>query len=436
MKKNGHSIPRVGSSNRVVGAGRLIAALDVGTTKVSCFIARVDEQNEIHVIGTGYRLSPGVRAGAVVDMEETESAIRAAVHQAEHLAGETIDEVVVNLTAGSPRTQIIEMDAEIEGHQISEAEAGHLLAAAAAKIDAADQEVVHAFPACYSIDGAIGVREPVGMFGDHLSVALHAVTCAPGPLRNLLACVEKAHLAASNVVLSPYAAAMATLVDDEKELGTACIDIGSGATSVAVFAGKSMIYSAIVPLGSGAITEDIARELLTPMDNAERIKVLYGSVLSSPSDEKETIEVARLGESEAEEGAMSSVPRSVVTGLIQARATEILEAAKGCLKASGFEGVAGRRVVLTGGGSQLTGLPELAQQVLDREVRIGRPRGIHGLAEATRGPGFATCVGLLAFAVRAPLEVREMQVAGAIGGIHLPEGKGITRVGKWLRENF
>lgn len=436
MNRNGHTYPGMGLRNRPASDGRLVVALDVGTTKVSCFIAEIDDDGGIHVRGTGYRVSPGVRAGAVVDMEETEAAIRAAVHQAENLAHETVERVIVNLSAGRPKTQIIELDADIDGVQITEPDVQRLLAEAVGKIDDQDCEIVHAFPACYSIDGAIGVRDPVGMFGDRLSVALHAVTCAPGPMRNLLACVENAHLMPESVVLSPYASALATLVDDERELGTACIDIGGGATSVAVFARKAMVHTHVVPIGSHAITEDLARELLTSIDNAERIKILYGSALSSPSDSHENIKVTRLGEEGAERDATTSIPRSIVNSIIQARAAEILDAVRIRLRDSGFDRVSGRRVVLTGGGSQLDGLADLAQEILGKEVRIGRPTGVQGLPEAARGPGFSTCAGLLCFAVKAPMEVGEVAAGGAI---HVAETSGVSRVGqvgRWLRENL
>lgn len=433
MAKNGHKLPKSTLKGRPGGSSRLVAALDVGSTQVTCFIARADGGFGIHVLGTGYRLSPGVRSGTIVDMEETESAIRAAVHQAESLAQETVDEVIVNLSAGAPKTQIIELDAHIEGQRISEAEVGQLLNEAARRIDAADREVVHAFPACYSIDGVMGVRDPAGMYGDNLSVALHAVTAAPGPLRNLVACVENAHLVPAQVVMSPYAAALATLVEDEKELGAACIDIGGGVTSVAVFARKAMVYTDIIPIGSGAITEDIAREMLTPIDRAERIKILYGSAITAGIDADETIDVMPLGEDGSDPERVRRVPRSAVTETINRRATTILEAARESLRESGFDRVSGRRVVLTGGGSQLAGMAELAEEVLGKQVRIGRPEGIHGLPESARGPGFATCAGLLAFSGRAPMEVGTL---GSYRGIQVPEAGGIVRMGRWLRENF
>ena len=424
---------RMNRRRRALGSDRLVAALDVGTTKVCCIVAEVDKDDGINVLGMGYRVSGGVRAGAVVDMDQTESAIRAAVDQAERVADQTIDEVIVNLSAGSPLSRIVEMDVAIDGYQVSQADVDGLVKAAAGQIAAEDREIVHAFPACYSIDGAIGVSEPAGMFGDRLSVALHVLTAAQGPVRNLEACVERAHLGAMRKVISPYASGLATLVDDEIELGAACVDMGGGTTTISIFARGAMVHADIIPMGGRDITEAIARELLTPLDEAERLKTLHGSAMASRSDEEEFIDVPQMGENEFGDDGVNRVPRAALTGTIQGQMEKTLDAVREKLASSGFDGVSGHRVVLTGGASQLTGTRELAQQVLGKQVRIGRPRGIIGLPDSAAGPAFSTCAGLLVYAVRAPLEVGE---AGMPAHFPLPEAGGFQRMGRWLRENL
>ncbi|MCH8198262.1 MAG: cell division protein FtsA, partial [Proteobacteria bacterium] len=188
------------------------------------------------------------------------------------------------------------------------------------------------------------------------------------------------------------------------------------------------------PLGGSHVTSDIARGLSTPVAHAERMKTLYGSAMASPSDERETIDVPLVGEENRSEA--NHVPRSILVSIIRPRIEEIFELIRSRLEASGFDRVAGRRVVLTGGASQLQGVAELARQVLDKQVRQGRPLRISGLAEATGGPAFATCAGLLSYAVRN----RGATAAGALdfqspGAMEEPDGR-FGRLGLWLRENF
>jgi cell division protein FtsA len=271
------------------------------------------------------------------------------------------------------------------------------------------------------------------MFGERLSVAMHVIDTNPGPMRNLEACVQRAHLHADRMVLSPYAAGLATLVDDEKMLGAACVDIGGGTTSISVFAKNAMVHSEVVPTGGDAITEAIARELLTPLDEAERLKTFYGNAIVTHSDEQEDIDVPRLGEVGKTSGEDDRVPRSYLTGLIQPRIEKILLSVRTRLQKIGFDSEAGRQVVLTGGVSLLPGIQNLAQRVLGAKVRIGKPRGIEGLAEAMSGPSFSTCVGLLIYAARAPRELGEHRPHEQTK--HQDNGF-VGNVSNWLKGNF
>ncbi len=411
----------------------LIAVLDVGSSKVACFIARIDGAGTIDVLGLGHRVCHGVRAGAVVDIADAERAIRAAVQQAETLAGETIDQVTVSLSAGKLDSQVIEMEVDISGHRVEEADITRVLNEARSGIDPGDRIVVHAYPACYSIDGSYGVKAPVGLFGEKLAVTMHVVTAAAGPVRNLESAIQRAHLSVSRFVASPYASGLATLVEDERELGAAVVDMGAGSTQIAVFAAGAMVHVDVLPVGAGHITQDIARGLMTPVDHAERLKTYYGSVMASATDDREMIDVPQLGEYERDEEDGSNVfPRSVLTGIIRPRVEETLELVRDRLAASGFGGADAQRVVLTGGGAQMPGLRDLAQKILEKNVRIGRPRSMAGLADATAGPAFATCAGLLLYERHAPFEAMDQRIADTS---RVPQGP-IARVGRWLRENF
>ncbi|MGY8986211.1 MAG: cell division protein FtsA [Sphingomonadales bacterium] len=412
---------------------RIIAALDVGTTKICCFIAKIGADNSINILGTGYRISEGVKGGSVVDMEATEASIRAAVDQAERIANKTVDEVIVSLTGGKPLSHIVDMEIEIKGHEVNQSDIDRVLKQASAQIDPGERQIIHAFPACFSIDGSPPVRDPISMFGERLAVAMHVIDAFPGPMRNLEACVQRAHLHAARMVLSPYASGLATLVDDEKMLGAACVDIGGGATSISVFAKNAMVHAEVIQTGGDTITEAIARELLTPLHEAERLKIFYGSAVATQTDGQETIDVPQLGEAEKTFDEENRVPKSYLTGLIQPRIEKILLSVRSRLQEIGFDSESGRQVVLTGGVSLLPGIQDLAQRVLGKKVRIGKPRGINGLADAMSGPAFSACAGLLVYASRAPRELGEHRLIKTIEN----NDKSLAgSISNWLKGNF
>ena len=408
----------------------LIAALDVGSTKVCCFIAAAGDGEGPRIVGIGHQVSRGLRSGAVVDMEAAETAIRATVEAAEQMAGENIRQAIVNISGGTPESRLIAYEVSIAGHEIGDSDLRRILDPAEAETAmAADRDIVHAIPVGYTIDGNRGVRDPRGMFGERLGVNMHLVSAASGVIRNLSTCVARCHLGIESLVVSSYASALAILVEDEKKLGVTLIDMGGGTTSIAVFFDGELVHTDCVPVGGVHVTNDIARGLSTPLDDAERMKTLYGSAMPSPSDDREAIKVPRIGEEEDAESGQ--VPRSMLVGIIRPRLEEIFEMVRARLEATGFDKVAGRRVVLTGGACQLPGVPELAAMVLEKQVSLGRPRTIEGLAEAVSGPAFSTCAGLLGIGAdtvaNAPTRAYRPREE--------PNGR-LSRLGQWLREYF
>jgi len=409
----------------------LIAALDIGTTKVCCLIARPAENGaSFRVVGIGHHASQGVRNGALVDLDAAEATIRTTVEAAERMAGDNIRGVVVNVSTGSPRSRMTAYEVSVAGHEISDADLRRILdPVGVASAVPPEHDIVHVIPVGYSVDGCRGVRDPRGMFGQRLGVNLHLITASTGAVRNVATCVTRCHLEVDGKVVSPYASALGCLVEDETQLGITLIDAGGGTTSVAVFFDSELIHTDSIPLGGLHVTRDLARGLSTPMTQAERIKTLYGSCQPSPSDSRQMIEVPPIADDGASEGTL--VPRSMLVGIIRPRMEEIFEMVRARLQDAGYDRVAGRRVVLTGGAAQLPGAGELAGQVLDKQVRIGRPRGIEGLPDAVVGPAFATVTGLLRFAANRPQEGVE-PVYRPAGSAHSRFG----RLGQWLRENF
>ena len=414
---------------RVPPRNGLIAALDIGTSKMCCFIARVAEDGMPRVVGLGHQLSRGVRSGTIIDMEQAELALRTTVHAAEQMAGETIQDVVINLSGGYPASQTVGVEVPISGREVAEHDLHRVLLQGAQVHGPIDRRLIHSIPVGYSIDGSKGIRDPRGMFAEKLGVDMHVVTAAAGAVKNLTTCVARCHLDLRAIVVSPYAAGLAALVDDEMDLGVTVIDMGAGTTSLAVFFDGHVVYTDSVPIGGGHVTNDIARGLSTPLAHAERIKTLYGNCLATPADEREIIHVPQVGEEDS--GISNQIPRSILIGIVQPRLEETFELVRSRLESSGFDKIAGRRVVLTGGASQLSGVRELAALVLDKQVRMGRPIRVHGLADATGGPAFATASGLLTFA----LEGESQQPKSTRGSDASSSGL-LGRIGSWLKENF
>jgi len=404
-----------------------IAALDIGSSKIACFVVKA-EGEIARVIGIGHQLSRGVRNGAIVDMELAAEAITSAVYAAEQIAGETLKTVIVGTSTGAPESRTVAVDMAIAGHEVTDADLRRVTGSGREIQASPQRRLLHAIPVSYAIDGSRGIRDPRGMRGERLGVNMHLVSAETGALRNLEAVVGRCHLDVETFVLSPYAAGLATLVEDEMDLGVTVIDMGGGVTSMAVFFDGHVVWTDAIPVGGGHVTSDIARGLSTPLAHAERIKTLLGSCMTASVDEREVIDVPLVGEEDPAQA--HHVPKSILTGIIRPRLEETFELVRSRLEASGFHRTAGRRVVLTGGAAQLNGARELAATVLDKQVRIGRPIRLQGLSDQTGGPAFAACAGLVAHAL-APQEAPRLAAAtpGANPGW-------IHRFGRWLHENL
>jgi cell division protein FtsA len=411
------------------GGGSLIAALDIGTAQICCFIAEDDGDGVLRVLGVGHKVSRGLKNGAVVDMDAAEAAIREAVHAAESMAGETIRTVAINLSAGRPHSQRFAVEVSLGGHEVGEPDIKQVLDEGYRLPVPDDRTAVHLRAVNYSMDGIGGIRDPRGLFGDQLGVIMHMVTVARGAVRNLTACVGRCHLEIEDLVLSSYASGRAVLVDDELSLGAVCIDLGAGASAIGAFSQGELVFADSVPVGGAHITNDIAYCLSTAPSDAERLKTLHGSAIVGGTDERQMIDVPEVGESP--NAGPNHVSRAKLIEIIKPRVEETFEMVRDRIAAAGLDEMSGRRVVLTGGASQLSGIREVAAQILDCPVRIGKPQPIRGLAASTSGPAFATCAGLLAHV--ADREARPVARRPMTARDPMP---GFVRIGQWLRENF
>jgi cell division protein FtsA len=420
-----------------------MSVLDVGTSKVVCLIAELlpTESSErlrgrthlARIIGIGHTRSQGLKGGAVVDLEAAERSIRMAVDAAERMAKVEVQSVIVNQTGGRLGSQSFAASVDLRLGSVADQDVRRVLAAAASHSVRPGRAVLHALPTGFALDGQPGVTDPRGLMGQSLAVDMHVVTGEGAAARNLMLAVERCNLAVEAVVATPYASGLSALVDDEAEMGVVLIDMGGGTTSIGVFAQGHLMHADGVAVGGHHITMDLARGLSTKVAAAERLKTLYGGTMLTASDERDIITVPSVDEDERDQ--QNQVPKSQLIRIIRPRVEEILELARDRLKAAGFSNEAGRRVVLTGGACQLTGLPELARTVLGGQVRIGRPLGIKGLPEAAKGPPFAASVGLLVYPQVAHIEHFEPRSSGGYLATGT-DGGYLTRVGRWLKDSF
>lgn len=414
--------------------GTLLAALDIGSHKNACLIGRViDDDGAIEVLGVGYQASQGVKNGAVTDIEAADNAIRQTVHAAENMAaaamkGYPLREVIVNVPGTQTRSHNVSIDIQIAGQLVTDNDIRRALVKAQGQVIEGDTELIHTVYTNCRIDGNEGIRDPRGMTGHNLDVDIHMVAGAIGPLQNMATCVERSHLDIVSLCSAPYAAGLAALVEDEMDLGCTVIDMGAGVTSFAVFQGGALHYTGSIPLGGWHVTNDIAKGLTCSNADAERLKTLYGSAMVTSSDENELIDVPQLGETDRHEP--NHIPRSLLIGIIQPRLEEILEMIRGRLDESGQGHIIGRRVVLTGGASQLPGLRDLAQTILDKQVRLGRPIRLSGLPDAVSGPAFSTTAGLLTYLSSHSHEMPAEIMANVDSG-HIWD-----RFKQWWKENW
>jgi cell division protein FtsA len=419
----------------------VVTVLDVGSTKVCCIVARLKPREEsarlpgrthkMQVIGIGHQKSQGVKGGVIVDLDKAEQSVRLAVDAAERMAGLTVESLIVNLSAGRLRSESFQASVNLGGHEVDANDIRQVLAAGSRQSLRAEREIVHSLAVGFSLDSERGVRDPRGMVGEVLGVDMHVLTGDAAPQRNLELCINRAHLSVERMVATPYASALAALVDDEAEMGAACIDMGGGTTTLSVFCEGKFVFADAIPIGGGHVTHDLARGLSTPLDEAERLKVMHGSALQTGADDRDIVTVPPMGGDDSD--VPLQIPRAVMTRIVRARIEETLELVRDRLAKSGFGNTVGKRVVLTGGASQLAGLPDAARHILGRNVRIGRPLGIHGLPEAAKGPAFSAVVGLMVYPQVASFETRR------VGGLRLRgtgTGGPFQRVGQWIKDSF
>ena len=262
---------------------------------------------------------------------------------------------------------------------------------------------------------------------------MHVVSADLAPLRNLENCINRSHLSVDGMVAAPYASGLAALVDDEARMGCACVDMGGGTTTVSIFLNGRLVFADAVAVGGNHVTMDLARVLSTPVADAERLKVLHGRAMPAQMDEGEMVSVPPIGDDPHAMPHQISIAQ--VSQIIRPRIEETFEFVRDRINRSGFAGAVGRRIVLTGGASQLSGVSEVATRILDANIRLGRPMGIAGLPKTAKGPAFSAVAGLLIYPQIAGIEYVERS-SGAVKLLANSGGGAFSRMGRWLKESF
>jgi cell division protein FtsA len=409
-----------------------IGVLDIGTSKIVCMIATMrpaagGAAPVPEFAGIGHQRSRGITAGVIVDLDAAEHAVRAAVAQAERMAGVTLGEVQIGVACGRLKSSHFTAEAKIDRGVVQASDLARLSDGARSYAEKEGRILVHLNRLVYTLDGAAGIRDPLGMAGRALSASLHAVTADDAPLRNLLLLAERCYLTPSGLVPASLASALAATTEDERRLGVTVVDIGAGVTNIAVFADGQYLFTDTLALGGGHMTYDIAKSLAAPLAEAERIKAVYGTMVIAASDERDVFSYSLAGEPD---GVRQASNKARLRSILRPRVEALLIHVRDRLDAAGMSAYGGGRMVLTGGAAQVIGLANFAAEVLARPVRIGRPALLAGAPSSLSGPAFASAFGLVAAA-------NDPSAATLAGSRQADLASGyLGRMGQWLRESF
>jgi cell division protein FtsA len=376
---------------------RYLVGLDIGTSKVCAVVGDALDDDSLDIVGIGMAESRGIKRGVVVNLEAAVESIKKAIEEAELMAGIEIDSVHLALSNQHIKGFNSRAVVAVAGRnrEISREDVKRAIEAAGQVALPSGRETLHVLPQDFVVDEQDGIGAPIGMTGTRLEVNVHVVTGAISAQQNIIACVNRAGVNVSGMVIEQLAAAESVLTQDEKDLGVALVDIGGGTADIAIFERGSLWHTGVVPVGGDHFTSDIAVGLRTPMPDAEKVKRKHGCALSSMVDEEETIEVASVGGRRPR-----LMARRILSEILQPRAEEMFHLVWDEISKAGYEKSLNSGIVLTGGGSILEGMPEIAEQIFDLPIRRGIPSGVGGLSDHIGTPTYATAVGAVLYGHR------------------------------------
>ncbi|PIE18328.1 MAG: cell division protein FtsA [Proteobacteria bacterium] len=422
----------------------VIAILDVGSSKLACLVLRLSGQDgfsagdgvgsmagqsSFRVVGAATTKARGVKFGEIHSMGETERAIRTVVQQAQKMAQLRVDHVIVCMGGARPRSYGLEGAVDVAGSVVRSEDVARVLAACEMPDIGEGREVLHAQPVNFALDHRSGLSDPRGQLGEMLTTDMHVLTVDADPLHNLLTCIKRCDLELAGLASSPYVSGISALIEDEQELGAACIDMGGGATGISVFMKKHMIYADSVRIGGDHITSDISKGLHISLAAAEKLKTMHGGVVATGADDRERITLG--GDTGDYDYDSRSITRAELIGIMRPRVEEILEEVRARLDAAGFDHLPSQQIVLTGGGSQIMGLDGLASRILGQQVRLGRPLRVRGLPQAMTMPACSAVVGLTLFAANPQDECWDFDIP-----TERYPARSLRRAVRWFRDNW
>ncbi|GMT42667.1 MAG: cell division protein FtsA [bacterium] len=371
---------------------KTVVGLDIGTTKICCVIAEVGDDNALNIIGIGTNKSRGLRKGVVINIDSTVESVKAAVEEAELMAGVEVDSAYVGIAGGHIKGFNSHGIIAVKNREVSSVDKERVIEAAKAVAIPMDRELLHVLPQHYIIDGHNGIKEPLGMTGVRLEARIHIITGAVTSAQNIVRCVNRAGLEVDDIIVEQIASAEAVLDQDERDLGVAMVDIGGGTSDLVVLADDSVKYTSVMSVGGDNITNDISIGLRTPHKEAEKIKRKHGCASTGLVKQDDLIEVPSMGGREPRE-----IGRSLLCEIIEPRVEEMFQIISRDLEGSGYLDAITSGLVITGGATILEGMPEVAERVFGLPVRRGFPKGVGGLVDVVNSPQFSTAVGLLLF---------------------------------------
>ncbi|MBL0849122.1 MAG: cell division protein FtsA [Candidatus Liberibacter ctenarytainae] len=437
------TIPYINSYNtKYLSSKRtsIISVLDIGSTKIVCMIGKLIPKDvtdllprrthRIEIIGIGHQKSRGIKMGSIVDLNAVEGVIRQVVDSAEYMAGLTVDSLIVNVSFGRLKSVTHYVGMDIGWREVKESDIQDLISASQRYSCGKGRTLLHSIVTNYSLDGK-SMQSPISMFGNKLGMNVHAVTIEQSAIKNLETAINRAHLSVERIVASPYIGGVSSLVEDEFELGCIVLDMGGGTTKIAIFERGKLVYVDMIAIGGCHITNDLARGLSIGIDDAERLKVIHANVMSSVVDEHEILSISPIGDDDQE--SPIKVSRAMVSRIIRARVEETLELINERIQKFGLDSLTGKRVILTGGGSQLMGLPEMIRWMFSSTVRVGRPMGVSGLPILMKGASFSTAIGLMVYP---QLISRNVEYGGEVAMFREAKKNRIPLLGKWLQTSL
>ena len=372
----------------------IIVGLDIGTSKVCSAVGEMTEHG-VEIIGIGSHGSSGMRKGVVINIDNTVASIKKAVEEAALMAGCEINTVFTGIAGGHIKAFNSHGVVAVKTREVSQRDLDRVLDAAKAVAIPTDQEVVHVLPQDYIIDDQDGIKDPLGMSGVRLEARVHIVTGATTAMQNIVKCCNRSGLHVADVALMPLACADAVLTDDEKDLGVALADMGSGTTDITIFHDGAVKHTAVLPIGGNHVTNDIAAGLRTPFADAERIKLRYGCAKASMIAEQARLEVpSSAGKPQR------TVSRQILCEIIEPRMDEVFQLIRREILKSGYEDYLGSGVVMTGGSMLLPGALEAAEVAIGCPVRLGTPRHVGGLVDVIANPVYSSAIGLVLYGIK------------------------------------